>query len=71
MLIWNLKTMVLMNLFAGKDCREWTCEHRKSKENGMDGESSISVCMLPSVKEIAGKKWPYNRQSPAWRSSLR
>ena len=68
------KNMVLMNLFAGKDwrsrCREWTCKYRRRNENGMNGESSINVCTLPSVKQIAGKKVLYNTESPAWLSSL-
>ena len=60
------RKILLMNLSTG---REWRCRHREGTvdtvEEGasrMNGEGSLDICTLPSVKWIAGEKLLYNRE---------
>ena len=41
-------------------------------ENGMNGERSITMDTLRSVKQVAGEDllWTYTVESPAWRSVM-
>ena len=52
--IWNLKKIVLMNLFAGQEerqrYREWTSGHREVRgDSGTNWESSVDIYTLPCV----------------------
>ena len=59
----NLKIMILMNLFVGKEwthrCREWTYTGE------MNGESSINMHTGSGVRQIAGGKLLCSSGSPA------
>ena len=62
------RKMVLMKLFAGQ---QWRCRHREQTvdtvvvgESGMNGESSIDMCILSCVKQIASEKLSCYTGSP-------
>ena len=64
------RKMVLINLFAGKEWkrrrREWICGHSGGEENGVNGEGSTDVHVLPCAKYTAGEKLLCHTRLPAW-----
>ena len=67
------RKIVLMNLFAGKECRcryrKQTCGYSGGRKKG-DRESSIDIRTPPPVKSTAGEKLLYNIGSSAWRAVM-
>ena len=48
------RKMVVMNVFAGKECRhryrEWTVDTLGEGESGRNGESKVNIYTLPCIK---------------------